>query len=89
MEDVRGYFLPSRSGGVCSEDQRRKFTLNTDRNLTWALLWKNTLIIRNTVLGLGLYTSLFSCRLPRLGLNRDDQGGVLGEVLQRENKYYL
>jgi hypothetical protein len=49
---VRGCFLPLRSGGVCSEDQRRKFTLNTDRNLTWALLWKNTLIIRNTVLGL-------------------------------------
>jgi hypothetical protein len=43
---------------------------------------KNTLIIRNTVLGLRLYTSLFSCRLPRLGLKRDDQGGVLGEVLQ-------
>jgi hypothetical protein len=34
------------------------------------------------VLGLRLYTSLFSCRLPRLGLKRDDQGGVLGEVLQ-------
>jgi hypothetical protein len=44
---------------------------------------KNTLIIRNTVLGLRLYTSLFSCRLPRLGLKRDDQGGVLGEVLQQ------
>jgi hypothetical protein len=37
---VRGCFLPLRSGGVCSEDQRRKFTLNTNRNLTWALLWK-------------------------------------------------
>jgi hypothetical protein len=34
------------------------------------------------VLGLRLYTSLFLCRLPRLGLKRDDQGGVLGEVLQ-------
>jgi hypothetical protein len=47
------------------------------------IMKKNTLIIRNTVLGLRLYTSLFSCRLPRLGLKRDDQGGVLGEVLQR------
>jgi hypothetical protein len=31
---VRGCFLSSRSGGVCSEDQRRKFTPNTVRNLT-------------------------------------------------------
>jgi hypothetical protein len=39
------------------------------------------------VLGLRLYTSLFSCRLPRLGLKRDDQGGVLGEVLQSPLKW--